>query len=131
MPATSSSEPALRILRPKVGASRTEAAEASADPTANGAPVRPACSALNPRPIWSHSEKVRKNAGTPMKKMPATASPATNGRWRNRSRSTRGDPSRAFFRRSWTAKPASTGRAAAIDTNVHRGQPRSRPWTSG
>ena len=100
MPATSSSEPALRIRRPRVGARRTDAAEASADPTANGAPVRPACSALNPRPIWSHSEKMRKNAGMPMKKMPASSSPGTNDRWRNRSRSTRGDPSRAFLRRS-------------------------------
>ena len=100
IPATSSSEPTLRIRRPRVGTSRTDAAEASADPTANGTPVSPACSGLNPRPIWSHSEKVRKNAGMPMKKMPARASPGTNEGWRNRSRSTRGEPSRAFLRRS-------------------------------
>jgi hypothetical protein len=100
MPAISSSDPALRIRRPRAGASRTDAAEARADPTANGIPVRPACRAVNPSPIWSHSEKVRKKAGMPMKKMPATARPGANDRWRNRSRSTRGDPSRRFLCRS-------------------------------
>jgi hypothetical protein len=100
MPAISSSDPALRMPPPRAGASRTEAAEARADPTANGIPVRPACRAVNPRPIWSHSEKMRKKAGMPMKKMPATASPGRTSAGGTGPRSTSGEPSRRFLCRS-------------------------------
>ena len=117
--------------RPRRGASRVDAPDARAEPIANGIPVSPACRAVKPSPICSQMVKVRKKAGMPMKKMPASSSPATKARWRNRSRSTRGEPSVAFLRRSQAANSSSTGTAAAMDANVHGGQPRSRPSTSG
>jgi hypothetical protein len=69
----------------------------------------------------------------PKKKMTTKFSsrPAENARSRKSSRSSSGCPPRAVSRRSQARVSASAGMAAAMEIQVHAGQPSSRPRVSG
>jgi hypothetical protein len=67
----------------------------------------------------------------PAKNTSPTIRPPVNPRLRNRLGTTSGSPPARRLRDSYQPKNPKTATAAAIETNVHAGQPSSRPWTSG
>ena len=100
-------------------------------PIAHGAKVRPVWIALKPWPSCRYSDIVSMSPIIPAKNTSATTTPTEYARVRSRLVSTSEERPVRSRRASCHAKAPKATTLAAIDTNVHAGQPASRPWMSG
>jgi hypothetical protein len=78
-----------------------------------------------------YSVQIRKKMPVVAPNTSCTPMPAAKLLIRNSESSTSGEPSRRVLARSKAMKPANTTTPAAIEANVHSGQPSCSPWVSG